>query len=72
MSWLKVQARVCPVCGHDSAKIVPGAAARVFVVSCGADGCEAVGQPRLTDCEAVFAWNEYPPVSVVDLARGIL
>lgn len=70
MSLIKVQARICPKCGHDTARLVAGNDGTRRVV-CGFDGCGAVGHAGLTEAEAVFAWNTLPVSRPVDLARGV-
>lgn len=71
MSLIKVQARICPECGHDCAQLVPGVGRLVFVVACGFDGCGAVGAVGLSEAEAVFGWNTLPVVVPADLARAV-
>lgn len=71
MSLIKVQARVCPICGHDCARLVPGVGRRVFVVACGNGDCGATGAVGLSEAEAVFWWNNCAVMNTADLARMV-
>jgi len=62
MTFVKVVARPCRACGHDSAALdqktpkagYPGA----FRVLCGNDRCGAFGPWAAADTGAVMRWNE--------------
>lgn len=62
MTFVKVVARACRGCGHDSAQLIcnqvrvgyPSA----WRVACGNSGCGAIGSWAATDAGAVMRWND--------------
>ena len=56
MSRINPKIKPCPFCGHENLSVV-GRGYPFFVVECDTQGCGIYGPRRLTEEDALIAWN---------------